>query len=147
MTPDERNNLLFQVQRALDLAGIGRANVHTYAGGLLANGHVAVPRMNNDIEVQYRDISIAEPIATFTFDELFPPLNWYEWQDGIATEVDKVSFALYDPTLGRLTIERKAMDITIDFHTQDLAKEAAQSLADIMAKADRSRRAGQEETK
>jgi hypothetical protein len=142
MTPTERAALLLKVQRALDAKKIGREEVHIYAGGLVGEGIVAVPRMDNSLEIQHHDTSIEEPIATFTFAELFPELEWF---NGVA----KVAVDPSDPEKGEYTFKETIWKGTIDlenfegasclleFRTPERAKRAAQMLADLLAEAGR----------
>jgi hypothetical protein len=148
MTPDERNALLFDVQRALDGAGIGRESL----------SHGIDPAISLDegthlhIFVDSVNVYVSDPfennfgtVATFTFDELFPPLVWEDYPKcewSVAFIGYWEAFKIFSDAPSTLRIQNDGQRVELDFHTPDLAKEAAQSLADILAKADRARRAG-----
>lgn len=151
MTPDERNALLFQVQLALDGAGIGRLNFYSESVNNIPLGdglYVQINPFSQDAEVIQNDPF--EPGfdngTTFTFDELFPPLVWEDYPKcewSIAFIGYWEAFKIFWDAPSTLRIQNDGQRVELGFHTQDLAKEAAQSLADILAKADRARRAGQ----
>jgi hypothetical protein len=136
----ERATLLLKVQRALDAKKIGREEVHIYAGGLVGEGIVAVPRMDNSLEIQHHDTSIEEPIATFTFAELFPELEWDNAQYKDCADIEGFVFEIpHHPTEVIMSIwdEERDQAIELNFRTPERAKRAAQSIADLLAEAGR----------
>lgn len=149
MTPDDRSALLFQVQRALDGAEIGRSNLKCdwiidlseehYLFNNKSEGTVDVWEHRSPEEDPFE----MEPIATFTEGELFPPLVWISELNWDFADTDLICFEAEMLPPGELYLSNwdDKKRFTLKCHTGALAKDAAQCLADIMAKADRARRA------
>ena len=148
MTPEERNDLLFQVQRALDGAGIGRLNFYNESINNIPLGdglYVQINPFSQDAEVIQNDPF--EPGfdngTTFTFAELFPELEWEDYPQGersVAFIGYWAAFKIFWDAPSTLRIQNDGQRVELDFHTQDIAKETAQMIADQLAKADRARK-------
>ena len=150
MTPEQRDALKFQVLRALDGAGIGRLN-WGYKTGIKINDRLSV-----DIHPLMKEatVIVADPfeddfgqIATFTFDELFPELEWKDDPGmGFVTRIGGI-FARFDngtsfsiTAEGTLFFNHAHQVVKMQLGDVDLAKETAQFIADQLAKAGRARK-------
>ena len=139
----ERATLLLKVQRALDAAGVGReslshgvdpgisldedSHLHIFPGSV--NVYVSDPFENN-----------FGTVATFTFAELFPELEWDNAQYKDCADIEGFVFEIpHHPTEVIMSIwdEERDQAIELNFRTPERAKRAAQSIADLLAEAGR----------
>jgi hypothetical protein len=136
----ERAALLLKVQRALDAAGIGRDAIATDdtvipIDGTDYTGRVYAGRLN---VLEAYGYGGNPPIATFTFAELFPELEWGQPRENRYASVDGFDFQAQEN--GLLIVEDNetmAGLLEFNFRTPERAKRAAQSIADLLAEAGR----------
>jgi len=139
----ERADLLLKVQRALDAAGIGRDAIATDDTVIPIDGTDYTGRVYHD------RLNVLEaygyggnpPIATFTFAELFPELEWEKERRWIAACIGDVEiFNIMDSSPGTLWIKNDSDEeeiVSLNFRTPERAKRAAQLIADLLAEAGR----------
>jgi hypothetical protein len=151
MTPTERAALLLKVQRALDAKGYGRRQV---ADALFETmpfddlSHLEI--IKGKVEVQdgvHNDKEydvFAKTLATFTFAELFPELEWEEGTlKGYGDSIQSAAIPGYALRIyggGLLELQNSfdsSQELSLLFRTPERAKRAAQSIADLLAEAGR----------
>jgi hypothetical protein len=151
MTPTERAALLLKVQRALDAKKIGR---DTWRWGEVFNDetHFAIipsvfgmghysekivqvcAHAKDDEDEDARDIEI----ATFTFAELFPELEWGRCAHGAqGVRVGTIHFGILGDDPECLRVSDPHYTVFIPLGTPERAKRAAQMLADLLAETGR----------
>lgn len=144
MNEQEKSDLKLKVLRALDAAGIGRKEAMEALFTTMPfddSRHLEITR--GKVEVQdgvYNDKEydvFAKTIATFTFDELFPELEWEKNVSTLDAEAYGFNFSLPLGESGYLTVEQDWSQVGLPFRTPELAKETAQMVADQLAKAGR----------
>jgi hypothetical protein len=146
MTPTERATLLLKVQRALDAAGIGRDSLRHDLMPINLNWKTFVNFFSDHVDVVVNDPFESDfgAIATFTFAELFPEL---EWEDGTlrgygdsiqSAAIPGYALRIYGG--GLLELQNSfdsSQELSLLFRTPERAKRAAQSIADLLAEAGR----------
>jgi hypothetical protein len=140
MTPTERAALLLKVQRALDAAGIGRENYDSDWNYSLEIGNdmTAYQLADGNTLVRKGKSIPVEKIATFTYDKLFPELEWGRCAHGAqGVRVGTIHFGISGDDPECLRVSDPHYTVFIPLGTPERAKRAAQSIADLLAEAGR----------
>jgi hypothetical protein len=137
----ERATLLLKVQRALDAKGIGRESLRNGWCKTLDIGDGLTFCQDSDAPSALRVSLSAFPythIATFTFAELFPELEWGRCAHGAqGVRVGTIHFGILGDDSECLMVSDPHCTVFIPLGTPKRAKRAAQLFADLLAEAGR----------